>query len=297
MQSRVRQYIESLVESSRLAPTPLHRYYGYNCFKCPRHLCFYFHEGFPDARSRERHLSRHDRPFCCTYDGCSRVQTGFSSEKELKIHLKKNHPDPESLSWSFQKPQKTSTPVIDGQRQRNPATFQCTLCPRRFTRPHSLRSHLRTHTNERPFVCTVCGKAFARQNDRKRHEGLHSGEKKFVCKVEPKQGGQWGYGRGFPRPDALRRHLAGGVCIQPLLAEEKIEPQQLGKEKRAQNTLHMPHLGMASEGFSISGPNNPSSELLTPPAAWPTMQPTGQASHSLPSIDDIDPLSGFSMAI
>jgi uncharacterized Zn-finger protein len=76
--------------------------------------------------------------------------------------------------------------------QKHPATFQCTLCPKRFTRAYNLRSHLRTHTDERPFVCTVCGKAFARQHDRKRHEGLHSGEKKFVCKGELKQGGHWG---------------------------------------------------------------------------------------------------------
>ncbi|MBE3045053.1 C2H2-type zinc finger protein, partial [Candidatus Bathyarchaeota archaeon] len=46
--------------------------------------------------------------------------------------------------------------------QKHPATFQCTLCPKRFTRAYNLRSHLRTHTDERPFVCTVCGKAFAR---------------------------------------------------------------------------------------------------------------------------------------
>ena len=76
--------------------------------------------------------------------------------------------------------------------QKHPATFQCNLCPKRFTRAYNLRSHLRTHTDERPFVCTVCGKAFARQHDRKRHEGLHSGEKKFVCKGELKQGGHWG---------------------------------------------------------------------------------------------------------
>jgi len=76
--------------------------------------------------------------------------------------------------------------------QKHPATFQCTLCPKRFTRAYNLRSHLRTHTDERPFVCTVCGKAFARQHDRKRHEGLHSGEKKFVCRGELKTGGNWG---------------------------------------------------------------------------------------------------------
>jgi transcription factor CRZ1 len=112
--------------------------------------------------------------------------------------------------------------------QKHPAIFQCTLCPKRFTRAYNLRSHLRTHTDERPFVCTICGKAFARQHDRKRHEGLHSGEKKFICKGELKQGGQWGCGRRFARADALGRHFrskTGHICIKPLLDEEAIERQ------------------------------------------------------------------------
>ncbi|OCK81151.1 hypothetical protein K432DRAFT_392436 [Lepidopterella palustris CBS 459.81] len=110
--------------------------------------------------------------------------------------------------------------------QKHPATFQCSLCPKRFTRAYNLRSHLRTHTDERPFVCSVCGKAFARQHDRKRHEGLHSGEKKFVCRGVLKDQNNWGCGRRFARADALGRHFrseAGRVCIRPLLEEEALE--------------------------------------------------------------------------
>lgn len=116
--------------------------------------------------------------------------------------------------------------------QKHPATFQCTLCPKRFTRAYNLRSHLRTHTDERPFVCTVCGKAFARQHDRKRHEGLHSGERKFVCRGDlvSVPGGTWGCGRKFARADALGRHFrseAGRVCIKPLLDEEAMERRRM----------------------------------------------------------------------
>ncbi|KAK3292075.1 uncharacterized protein B0H64DRAFT_364678 [Chaetomium fimeti] len=121
--------------------------------------------------------------------------------------------------------------------QKHPATFQCTLCPKRFTRAYNLRSHLRTHTDERPFVCTVCGKAFARQHDRKRHEGLHSGEKKFVCKGDLKRGGQWGCGRRFARADALGRHFrseAGRICIKPLLDEEISERMRQWDEDQRQ---------------------------------------------------------------
>ncbi|ROT39819.1 transcriptional regulator prz1 [Sodiomyces alkalinus F11] len=145
--------------------------------------------------------------------------------------------------------------------QKHPATFQCNLCPKRFTRAYNLRSHLRTHTDERPFVCTVCGKAFARQHDRKRHEGLHSGEKKFVCKGELKAGGQWGCGRRFARADALGRHFrseAGRICIKPLLDEEMIERQRtLQEQHRQQNMaqgLVAPHSAMAVDtgpGYSM----------------------------------------------
>lgn len=111
--------------------------------------------------------------------------------------------------------------------QKYPATLQCNLCQKQFTRSYSLRSHLRTHTDERPFVCFVCGRAFARLNDRKRHEGLHGGENKFVCRgILKGKDDRWGCGRRFAGADALVRHLrceAGRVCIKPLLDEEAEE--------------------------------------------------------------------------
>ncbi|RFU26713.1 hypothetical protein B7463_g9623, partial [Scytalidium lignicola] len=147
--------------------------------------------------------------------------------------------------------------------QKHPATFQCSLCPKRFTRAYNLRSHLRTHTDERPFVCTVCGKAFARQHDRKRHEGLHSGEKKFVCKGDLKQGGQWGCGRRFARADALGRHFrseAGRICIKPLLDEEAIERQRLWQEQRMQNiaqNMQQPQaMAVDGNGFPMDSSGN-----------------------------------------
>ncbi|KAK5171467.1 DNA-binding transcription factor [Saxophila tyrrhenica] len=149
-----------------------------------------------------------------------------------------NASDQRDYILNLAEPERTpSNGAKEGRVQKHPATFQCTLCPKRFTRAYNLRSHLRTHTDERPFVCTVCGKAFARQHDRKRHEGLHSGEKKFVCKGHLNSGGTWGCGRRFARADALGRHFrseAGRVCIKPLLDEEAAERQKAWMEEQQQ---------------------------------------------------------------
>lgn len=183
--------------------------------------------------------------------------------------------------------------------QKHPATFQCTLCPKRFTRAYNLRSHLRTHTDERPFVCTVCSKAFARQHDRKRHEGLHSGEKKFVCKGELKQGGQWGCGRRFARADALGRHFrseAGRICIKPLLDEEHIERQRLWHEQHmAQNIQQPPPQAVDANGFPMDASGNytlPAALLAQYPAlaglSWADL-PQGDAGME----DDVSGRSSF----
>lgn len=158
--------------------------------------------------------------------------------------------------------------------QKHPATFQCTLCPKRFTRAYNLRSHLRTHTDERPFVCKVCGKAFARQHDRKRHEGLHSGEKKFVCKGDLKNAGQWGCGRRFARADALGRHFrseAGRICIKPLLDEEMNERVRW-EEQRMQQAV--------AQGMAMQPPN-----MMMPPGMDPNagvFQMDASANFGLP---------------
>ncbi|KAG5301221.1 C2H2 zinc finger domain-containing protein [Histoplasma ohiense] len=81
---------------------------------------------------------------------------------------------------------------------------RCHHCATEFTRHHNLKSHLLTHSQEKPYVCQTCQSRFRRLHDLKRHTKLHTGERPHIC---PK------CGRRFARGDALARHNKGqGGC-------------------------------------------------------------------------------------
>ncbi|BAO42426.1 transcriptional regulator CRZ1 [Kluyveromyces marxianus DMKU3-1042] len=110
--------------------------------------------------------------------------------------------------------------------QKHPSVYACDICDKKFTRPYNLKSHLRSHTDERPYLCSVCGKAFARMHDKNRHEDLHTGKKRYVCGGTLKNGQPWGCGKKFARSDALGRHFKtelGKRCIMPLFEEAEME--------------------------------------------------------------------------
>lgn len=187
--------------------------YGPKWSKCPRINCQFFHEGFWTASYRSRHIFKHERAFTCVEEGCPQSILGCTTAKELEKHMLKFH-DTDPNGSRFPKDERAQP----SQRNlKHPATHQCPECPKRFTRAYTLRSHLRTHTDERPFSCTICGKAFHRQNDRKRHERIHGEERDVICGGLLKSGKRWGCERRFTRPDALRKHFqseVGRECIK-----------------------------------------------------------------------------------
>jgi hypothetical protein len=155
--SKNRNVLDKL-QSAALDPSTkarLQRYYGDKWHKCPRHACYYFHDGFSDAVRLDNHIDRHEKPFVCTTVGCTRLYHGFSTEKALKKHMNRDHPDPANLFPKIKKPAPKHI---------------CDICSIEFTRAHNLKAHKNSHENKRPYQCSFCEKAFVRKHDRERHE-------------------------------------------------------------------------------------------------------------------------------
>jgi hypothetical protein len=142
----------------------LKEYFGNKWHKCPHHACYYFHEGFTKESSLLQHTNKHDQPFCCTEAGCTRMYIGWSTEKELKSHMSRYHPDPDAFAWKF-------PPVT-----KVPSVFKCDQCSKQFSRANILSTHrLRVHEREekRDHICEHCGKGFVRNYELVRHKTIH----------------------------------------------------------------------------------------------------------------------------
>ncbi|XP_063836972.1 zinc finger protein 43-like isoform X19 [Ostrinia nubilalis] len=59
--------------------------------------------------------------------------------------------------------------------------YQCDICQKEFSAPHTLKEHSVCHTGERNFECQVCKKRYSRKKILVEHMRIHNDDRRFTC--------------------------------------------------------------------------------------------------------------------
>uniref|UniRef100_A0A672YHN3 C2H2-type domain-containing protein n=1 Tax=Sphaeramia orbicularis TaxID=375764 RepID=A0A672YHN3_9TELE len=61
--------------------------------------------------------------------------------------------------------------------------YHCPVCSKTLYWKSSLKTHMMSHTGEKPFTCSLCHKSFRDRRNFRRHMRIHTGERPFSCVI------------------------------------------------------------------------------------------------------------------
>ena len=118
---------------------------------------------------------------------CNVCEDRFPSQRQVNIHLKKQHPDFKFVCDFCPETHATYNSNYRHMQSHFELPHSCTLCPKRFLYPFQRDSHIRTHTGKGLTPCEWrgCRKKFTSKRSMHQHLEKHRNKqdgKKWKCK-------------------------------------------------------------------------------------------------------------------
>ena len=158
------------------------------------------------------------KPVLYTCSTCDRL---FSCQQHLIIHEESHIIPPQHICDICGKKFKSEKGCLAHTRaiheknripQLNSVGFICDTCGKTLKTKHTLRSHIKSHSDARPFVCDICDKSFKTSTCLRGHERFHKDEKNSMCDK---------CGKAFKAPHILRRHRLIHSDFKPYACYQK----------------------------------------------------------------------------
>ncbi|XP_018572870.1 zinc finger protein 708-like [Anoplophora glabripennis] len=155
---------------------------------------------FGEKEAYDIHVKTHENSNSIS---CRLCKIKFADDSELSAHMLGMHGTFEPDKLGLEDNMIRCKEMVKGKEK---TVFRCTICTKHFPVPSKLRSHMRTHTGEKPFKCDVCNKSFGTAGSLKDHGYLHTNKKPYNCTICEK---------GFTKNSALEDHIRSHTGERP----------------------------------------------------------------------------------